>query len=301
VFARDSGARAGYRRVSVGGRAAGLGIVTLGALVALSGCSIGKTFDGFGWPQGVTDQSERMYSMWIASVVAALAVGFFVWGLIFWCIIRYRKRGDELPLQTRYNLPIEFLYTVAPFLVVAVLFYYTAITQTYVDKVSPHPDVKVEVVAFKWNWQFRYLDENAKGPDGQAISTSGTSDYVPVLVVPTHESILFYETSKDVIHSFWVPDLLFKRDVFPGNVQNKFQVTIVKEGAYVGRCAELCGAYHSMMNFELRAVSPDDYQRFITARKQGLSTPEALQSIGQPRFAITTHPFNTDNTKRSAS
>jgi cytochrome c oxidase subunit 2 len=180
-----------------------------------------------------------------------------------------------------------------------VLFYYTAVSQTYVDKISKNPDVKVEVVAFKWNWQFRYLD--AKGADGQALSTSGASDYIPVLVVPTHKSILFYETSKDVIHSFWVPELLFKRDVFPGNVQNKFQVTVDKEGSYVGRCAELCGDYHSMMNFEVRAETPEDYDGFIAARKRGLSTPEALKSIGQPALATTTHPFDTDPLKRSAS
>jgi cytochrome c oxidase subunit 2 len=283
----------------------GLGVAALTALTTLSGCSldsVGKTFRGFGWPEGgVTDQAHRMYNMWVGSVVAALLVGILVWGLIFWCVVRYRKRGEELPVQTRFNLPIELLYTVAPFLVIAVLFYYTATAQTYVDKISENPDVKVEVVAFKWNWQFRYLDTTAKGADGQAISTSGASDYIPVLVVPTHKSILFYETSKDVIHSFWVPELLFKRDVFPGNVENKFQVTIEKEGSYVGRCAELCGAYHSMMNFEVRAVSSADYDRFIVARRQGLSTPQALESIGQPRLATTTHPFDTDPLKRSAS
>jgi cytochrome c oxidase subunit 2 len=233
--------------------------------------------------------------------VAALIVGFLVWGLIFWCVVRYRKRGDEIPPQTRYNLPLELLYTVTPFLVISVLFYYTAVAQTYVDKTDEHPDVKVEVVAFDWNWQFRYLDDNAKGTDGQAISTIGTSGYIPVLVIPTHERILFYQNSRDVIHSFWVPELLFKRDVIPGNVTNKFEVTVEKEGAYVGHCAELCGAYHSMMNFEVRAVTPDDYQHFIAARKAGMSTPDALKSIGQEPLAVKTHPFNTDPAQRGAS
>jgi cytochrome c oxidase subunit 2 len=308
VFARGSGAssaRARNRRGRVGTRIVGLGATALVAVMTLSGCSLadwGSAFRGFGWPeQGISDKSHRMYDLWIGSVLAALVVGILVWGLILWCVIRYRKRGEELPLQTRFNLPIELLYTVVPFLVIAVLFYYTAITQSYVDKISKNPDVKVEVVAFKWNWQFRYIDNNAKGPDGQAISTIGASDYIPVLVVPTNKSILFYETSKDVIHSFWVPDLLFKRDVFPGNVENKFQMTINKEGAYVGRCAELCGAYHAYMNFEMRAVSPEKYDRFLAARKQGLSTPDALKSIGEAPFSTTTHPFNTDPTKRSAS
>jgi cytochrome c oxidase subunit 2 len=160
--------------------------------------------------------------------------------------------------------------------------------------------VTVDVIAFKWNWEFSYRD--AKGPDGKPVTTIGTSDHVPVLVVPTHKTIRFVEQSQDVIHSFWVPDLLFKRDVFPGNVKNSFAVTIDKEGAYVGRCAELCGTYHSMMNFELRAVTFDEYQRFLAAKQQGMSTPDALKAAGdKDPYATTTAPFNTDRTARTAS
>jgi len=278
------------------GRLASLGVA--GALMLLlSGCDVGKAVDGFGWPQGgITRQSERMYDLWIGSTVAALAVGVFVWGLIFWCVIRYRKRGNQLPVQTRFNMPMEFLYTIAPILVVSVLFYYTAIVQTDVDKVSRNPDVVVEVEAFKWNWQFNYQDGITEG-DQQAntiASTLGTTEIIPVLVLPTGRTIRFEEISRDVIHSFWVPELLFKRDVFPGNVRNVFEVTIDQEGAYVGRCAELCGTYHSMMNFELRAVSGQDYDRFIAAKRAGQTTQQALESIGQPPLAQTTTPFPTN-------
>jgi cytochrome c oxidase subunit 2 len=78
-------------------------------------------------------------------------------------------------------------------------------------------------------------------------------------------------------------------------------VTLDKEGAYVGRCAELCGTYHSQMNFELRAVSPESYDRFIAAKQAGQSTPDALSSIGQQPYAVTTHPFDTDRAQREAS
>lgn len=268
------------------------GLVGLGLLVVLAGCSVKDAF-AFGWPKGITPQAERMYDLWVGSVIAALAVGFFVWGLIFWCVIRYRKRGEDLPPQTRYNMPIEVLYTVVPFLIVAVLFYYTAIIQTYVDKRSANPDVTVAVEAFTWNWQFRYVGE--EGPSGATITETGSSSYIPILVVPTGKRIRFVETSQDVVHSFWVPDLLFKRDVMPG-FKNQFEVTVRQEGEYVGRCAELCGTYHSMMNFELRAVSPEEYERFIELRSQGRSTPEALGEIGysgKERYAITTEPFET--------
>jgi cytochrome c oxidase subunit 2 len=298
VVAQGSPGRPGTRRGRVI-RFVGLAALAAVAVPLLSGCSV-KSALRLGWPEGgITDRSQQMYNLWIGSVVAAFIVGAAVYGLIFWCVIRYRKRGDELPAQTRYNLPIEMLYTVVPFLIIAVLFYYTAIVETNVDKVRANPDVTVNVVAFKWNWQFVYPTD--KDAAGQPVSTIGATDYVPVLVVPTHERIRFVEHSQDVIHSFWVPELLFKRDVFPGNVYNTFEVTIDQEGAYVGRCAELCGTYHSMMNFELRAVTAEQYQKFIADKKSGMSTPEALQDIGAAPFATTTHPFNTDRTARSAS
>jgi cytochrome c oxidase subunit II len=281
------------------GRLAGLGAGALTLVSLLGGCDVGSAFDGFGWPEnGITPQANRMYDLWIGSVIAALAVGALVWGLIFWCVVRYRKRGDQLPVQTRYNMPMEFLYTIAPILVVCVLFYYTAVVQTDVDKVKNDPNmVTVEVVAFKWNWQFNYRD--GAGEDANTVaSTLGSSDVIPVLVLPTGRRIRFEETSKDVIHSFWVPELLFKRDVFPGNIRNVFEVeSINQEGAYVGRCAELCGTYHSMMNFELRVVSPDEYERFLQAKRDGATTQEALRSIGEEPLATTTEPFDTKRTQ----
>ncbi|WP_430779957.1 aa3-type cytochrome oxidase subunit II [Actinoplanes sp. G11-F43] len=262
----------------------------------LSGCSIedwGNAFGHFGWPsRGITLQAHEMYDLWIASTIAALTVGIGVWGLIFWCVIRYRKRGEELPVQTRFNMPMEILYTVTPVLIVAVLFYYTAIVQTNVDKLSKNPDQVVEVVAFKWNWQFNYRDGMGEQANTVA-STVGSSDVIPILVLPMGQKIRFEETSKDVIHSFWVPEMLFKRDVFPGSVRNVFEVTLDKDGRYVGRCAELCGTYHAFMNFELVVTTPEKFDQFLAAKTAGQSTQEALTAIGEDPYATRTSPFNT--------
>jgi len=285
--------RRGVRRV------AGVAILGVALLSLLSACSVEDAFH-FGWPRGgVTPQSHKMFDLWIGSTVAAMAVGVFTWGLIFWCIIRYRKRGNELPAQTRYNLPIELIYSVAPFLIISVLFYYTAVVQSDVNKTAPNPDLTISVEAFKWNWKFGYVGKN--GADGKAVYTLGDDGYIPVLVLPVNERIRFEEHSKDVIHSFWVPEMLFKRDVFPGNVVNSFETTILSEGAYVGRCAELCGTYHSMMNFEVRAVSQDNFDKFIALKMAGTSTPEALKAIGEAAFATTTQPFPGKRTPDTTS
>jgi len=280
-------------------RLAGLGVGATALLLLLAGCSaesVGSKFGHFGWPSnGISMESHKMYDLWIASVIAALIVGFFVWGLIFWCVIRYRKRGDTLPVQTRFNMPMEVLYTVTPVLIVAVLFYYTALVQTDVDRLAKNPDQVVEVVAFKWNWQFNYRDGVGEEA-GTVASTLGTDDVIPLLVLPTGRKIRFEETSRDVIHSFWVPELLFKRDVFPGSVRNKFDVTLDREGRYVGRCAELCGTYHAFMQFELVVVSPERFDQFLQAKRGGADTPAAMEAIGftgDQRFATTTRPFDT--------
>lgn len=271
-------------------------------LPILAGCTVQDAF-ALGFPKTLpTVESKEIMDLWIGSAIAALAVGFFVWGLIFWCIIRYRKRSEELPVQTRYHLPMELLFTVTPFLVISVLFYYTAITQNDITKLTENPDNTVTVTAFKWNWEFTYDDTDPDG-DGPAQPVSGTvgnSDYIPVLVLPTNESVRLKQETVDVIHSFWVPDLLFKVDVMPGYT-NEFEITVEKEGAYVGRCAELCGAYHSMMNFELRAVSSQDFQAYLGYLEEGMTTPEALEAIGQEPYAVTTKPFDTKPNSGEAS
>jgi len=272
-------------------RVAALGVL---AVLSLSGCELNNEFWRFGWPEGITDQAEQMRHLWTGSVIAALVVGFAVWGLIFWSMIRHRKRGDELPKQTAYNLPLEIVYTIVPFVMIAVLFFYTVVVQNRVQERSDNPDVTIAVNAFKWNWQFVY-PETTESNGGTPVSTTGSSTEIPILVVPVDQTIRFEVASADVIHSFWVPEFLFKLDVIPGNENgrdNVFEVTVRQQGAFVGRCAELCGTYHANMNFEVRAVSGDDYQQYLQAREAGQSTHDALESIGQDGTATTTQPFD---------
>jgi cytochrome c oxidase subunit 2 len=275
-------------------------------VVVLAGCTRAGIEDKlrFGWPRGITDQARDMRVLWTWSSVAALIVGVIVWGLMFWCAIFYRRRGTELPRQTKYNLPLEFLYTVVPFVIIAVLFYYTAVTENRVTSLSATPDTTVHVLAFKWNWEFQYADKRDPQTN-DFVYTIGSSDEIPVLVLPEGKKVRFTETSNDVVHSFWVPEFLFKRDVFP-TPENQFQLTATKAGSYVGRCAELCGTYHSQMNFEVRVVSDNQYHQYLDALARfGNADPDrqskALQAIGQPGLATTTHPFDTDRTLRAPS
>jgi len=290
--------------VARGSRLARLAALGLLGVLTLTGCTTpDSTFWRFGWPDGVTKQAHDMRELWTWSVIAALIVGIIVWTLILWPVVFHRKRGDELPRQTAYNLPLEVVYTILPFLIIAVLFFFTVVVQDKVQKRSDNPDETIAVRAFKWNWQFSYPD--AKDQNGDPVTTVGTSQEIPILVLPTDRTIRFEVSSADVIHSFWVPEFLFKLDVIPGNENgrnNVFEVTVNKEGSYVGRCAELCGTYHAFMNFQVTAVSGDDYDAYLAARKEGKSTAEALESIGQSGHATVTHPFaSLQNTASSQS
>ena len=287
-----------------GSRLARLAALGLLGAVTLTGCEITdrnfwvENFVRFGWPEGITDQAEAMRNLWIGSSFAALIIGAIVWALIAYSIIAHRKKGDDLPRQTAYNLPLEVVYTIFPFVVIAGLFFFTTVTQNEVLDRDEEADVTIAVNAFKWNWQFVYPE--TAGPNGEPVDTVGTTTEIPILVVPTDRTVQFELASADVIHSFWVPEFLFKLDVIPGNENgrdNVFQVTIREEGAYVGRCAELCGTYHAYMNFEVRAVTPEVYDDYLAARQEGLSTYEALEEIGQEGVAGTTTPLDLVQTK----
>lgn len=226
-------------------------------LVSATGCTR-EQWGRFGFPEPSTVQGHRILGLWQGSTIAALAVGGFVLALILFASFRYRKRGDALPPQVHYNIPIEVLYTVVPFVIVSVLFYFTAVDEVYVDKLSAKPDLTVNITGFQWSWQFEY-------PDSKLVIT-GRQGQPPQLVIPTGRKILFTEVSPDVIHSWWVPEFLFKRDVIPGR-RNKFEVTADREGTYAGRCAEFCGLYHSRMLFTVRVVRPVQFEQFIASAR----------------------------------
>lgn len=234
------------RRLALPGAALALLFVTA------TGCE-SNAFTRLGMPEPITEQGKRVLSLWQGSWIAAFAVGAVVWGLIVWAIIFHRKRSEALPPQVRYNMPIEAFYTIVPFIMVSVFFYFTARDENYLNELSKSPDVIVNVTGFQWSWRFDYPQSGA--------SVTGTPNRPPTLVIPKGETVRFNLTSPDVIHSFWVPAFLFKRDVVPGH-PNAFEITATTTGTYAGRCAELCGVDHSRMLFTAKVVSPQQFQTF---------------------------------------
>ena len=255
------------------------------AALSLSGCA-GSFSDGF-LPRAASENGERVTSLWNGSWIAALVVGAIVWGLILWCVVAYRRRKDDdttLPVQLRYNVPMEILYTVVPVFMIAVLFYYTARDEAALLDTSKEPDVVVNVVGKKWSWDFNYVNEDTfeSGTQAQLTGEPGAEESLPTLYLPVNKRVEFVLTARDVIHSFWVPAFLQKLDMIPGRV-NKFQVVPTEVGDFKGKCAELCGAYHYQMLFNVKVVEQADYDAHIAELKARGNTGQLDNSLNQEK------------------
>ncbi|UIJ33588.1 cytochrome c oxidase subunit II [Allobranchiibius sp. GilTou73] len=250
------------------------GVVAICA-TALSGCTAQQR-RGF-LPHGITKVSPDITHFWVASWLWALGVGVLVWGLIIYCAVRYRRKKTDtgLPPQLAYNVPIEILYTVVPVIMVAVLFGKTVQLENKMLDTSGTPQNTVNVIGKQWSWDFNYVNDKVYDTGEQALLNGkpGAEKTIPTLYLPVNERTEFILTSRDVIHDFWVIAFLQKMDMIPGKV-NKFDVTPTQIGTYRGKCAELCGAYHSQMLFNVKVVDAADYAKQM----------QRLRAAGQTGF-----------------
>lgn len=260
----------GLQRTSKLGRLALLS----GVFLMLAGCSSESQgeWERLAMPDPATEEGESILSLWQGAWIAALLTGLLVWGLIFYVVVRYRRRSDdEIPVQTRYNLPLEIFYTIFPIIMVVVFFSHTVRVQNLVLDDSP-PDNTVVVVGQQWTWTFNYPE----AVDGDNVYSVGDGDTFAKLKIPVGETTRFELNSPDVIHDFGVPGFLMKMDVMPGQ-DNHFQVTPKTEGTYAGKCYELCGVYHSRMLFEVEVVSREQYDAYLQdLADAGFSSPEPI-------------------------
>jgi cytochrome c oxidase subunit 2 len=284
-------------------RRAGLALATSATLLVVSGCSVdSEELKRLGQPvisKGATNNTDSQYDLWLWAWVAAMITGLLVWGLIGYAVVKYHRRSpDEIPVQTRYNLPLEILYTLAPVVMVLVFFYFTVEQQNNLDADIDDPDHVVEVVGQQWSWTFNYVADDAL--DGQTtVYQPGSPDKPPTLYLVNGESVRFKLHSPDVIHDFWVPGFLQKMDVIPG-FANAFDLIPRREGTYAGKCAELCGVYHSRMLFNVEVVDKATFTSKLRELEEagnigpacGPTVQDTIVGLDEPRELPDNDPEN---------
>jgi len=227
--------------------------------LVLTGCA---QVSGLGFEEGLSSVNDISLSLWQGSWIAAAVVGIFTLVLILWPAVFHRAKASkgEFPKQTQYNVPVEVAYTIIPFIIVAVLFYFTAVKQNEIVEKTTTYAHEITVDGFQWSWQFGYPEAGPK-----ALVT-GTPANPPTLVVPLGEKVRYTITANDVVHGFWVPAFMIQMQNLPG-VTNSLEFTANKLGSYPGRCNILCGRNHSQMLFTVKVVTPSEYKTYLETLK----------------------------------
>lgn len=225
----------------------------------LTSCSGGEV-SGLGFEEGVSSVNDQSLSLWQGAWIAAAVVGIFTLILILWPVLFHRKKDENFPKQTQYNIPVEVAYTVIPFVIVAVLFYFTAQRESRILKISPDNQVShfIDVNGFQWSWQFKYKDAG----EYKSATVTGTPAQPPTLYLPLGENVRFTLTANDVVHGFWIPAFMIQMQNLPG-VTNQLEFSASKLGTFPGRCNILCGRNHSQMLFNVKVVTPAEYESYI--------------------------------------
>jgi cytochrome c oxidase subunit 2 len=285
-------------------------LTAVGTVLVLTGCDdlqLHGYLPGFisGQP-GATNQTQRVSDLWVGSWITLLAVGVITWAIIVWFAIVYRRRRGQtgLPVQLRYNMPIEIFYTIVPLILVLGLFAFTARDQTAIETRYDNPAVVIDAYGKQWSWDFDYQKESvyetgiqAQPADPGVANTGYVEAEIPTLYLPVNQRTEIRLRTRDVNHSFWVIDFLYKKDMIAGQT-NFWDFTPTRIGTFEGKCAELCGEYHSRMLFNVKVVSQADYQAHIDALRAAGNTGSLGQEYNKDDSsgAVGNQFSGTDNT-----
>lgn len=253
------------------------GALGAAAMLALTGCSEEVKRGWYPGTNGTTNHNEVLTNLWVNSWIAAMVIGLVAWGAMIWCMVAYRRRKNDqgFPKQTAYHMPLETMFTVIPLVLVFGLWGFTDRVQTEVDTPVDDSPLKVTVYGKQWAWDFNYEYEGQEahywGVQAQLDTegNAGVQDTLPTLYLPVDVPVHFELKARDVAHSFWIPQFLQKRDMIPGKT-NHLYLTPQEEGRFDGKCAELCGEYHSEMLFNVEVVSEEEFQQQLDQMEPGL-------------------------------
>ncbi len=229
--------------------------------------------------KGVTEIGAEIYDLHMLILWICVVIGIAVFAVMFYSIIYHRKSRGYEPAQFHESTKVEIAWTVVPFLILIGMA--VPATSTLLETYNTDDaEIDILVTGYQWKWKYEYLDENGENvtffsnlttPQSEIYNsqTKGENYLLEVdepLVIPVDTKVRFLLTANDVIHSWWVPEIAVKKDAIPGFI-NEAWTKVPEQGVYRGQCTELCGAYHGFMPVEVHAVSREEYDAWLTAKR----------------------------------
>jgi len=229
--------------------------------------------------KGVTEVGAEIYDLHMLILWICVVIGVGVFSVMFYSIIYHRKSRGHEPAQFHESTKVEIAWTVVPFLILIGMA--VPATSTLLEAYNTDDaEIDILVTGYQWKWKYEYLDENGENvsffsnlstPQSEIYNsqTKGENYLLEVdepVVIPVDTKVRFLLTANDVIHSWWVPEIAVKKDAIPGFI-NEAWTKVPEQGIYRGQCTELCGAYHGFMPVEVHAVSREEYDAWLAAKR----------------------------------
>ncbi len=234
-----------------------------------------------------TPVMERLVGLHNGLIIMCFAVSLFVLALLIYVCYRFSEKRNPVPSKTTHNTMIEVVWTVIPILILLSIVIPSWRLIVYMDK-TDKAEITLKAIGYQWYWGYEYMDGEGKGINFESyIKTADATDAALKLqpgeprnlavdkeiVLPVNTNVRLLTTAADVIHAWTIPAFGVKIDAVPGRV-NESWFNINKEGDYYGQCSELCGSKHAFMPIHVRAVSKEEYSKWVVSRKKELGVKD---------------------------
>jgi len=237
------------------------------------------------FPEAVAPLTQQMYDLHMLTTKIATIIMIIVIGIVTYAILTFRKskgyEADQNFHKTKFGV---WSWILVPVIVLGIdLTIAGSATDALkqVEDYSQKADVTVKVIGSQWKWTYEYMDDDIRVVSNMLPKEEAGEHYLRSvdnpLVLPTNKRVRFLHTASDVLHAWWVPEIVYKKDSIPGYI-NETWTNIQKEGTYRGQCAEICGTGHAFMPIVVEAVSPDKYEAWKAEKKAAMAASAAEAS-----------------------
>lgn len=262
-------------------------------MASLTASAYTETSGGYNLPTGATELAGEVHGLHMLIFYVCCAIGVVVFGAMIYSIIYHRRSVHPKPADFHESTTVEIAWTVVPFIILIGMAIPAAGTLIRMED-ARNSDMTVKVTGYQWKWHYEYIGKDVSffstlaAPSNQARQLDSGIDVTTVpnylvevdkeLVLPVGKKVRFLVTANDVIHAWWVSELAVKKDAIPGYV-NETWVKIDRPGVYRGVCAELCGRDHGFMPIVVRAVTQEEFDKWLAEQGGKVDVAAAAPAV----------------------